>query len=43
MTCTTGAPTDLATSLQYTEEWEWLGTVVNPIWLLMITCTVPEA
>ena len=40
-TWNTGAPIIFATSVQYCEERECSGAVVNPTWLLMTTCTVP--
>jgi hypothetical protein len=37
----TGAPIIFATSVQYCDEREASGAVVNPTWLLITTCTVP--
>ena len=36
-----GACTIFATSVQYSLDRDASGAVVNPTWLLMITCTVP--
>ncbi len=36
-----GAPIVLATSVQYNPVLASVGVVVNPIWLLLITCIIP--
>ena len=41
MTWKIGAPIIFATSVQYSEERESLGEVVNPIWLLTMMWMVP--
>src|SRR3970040_2347111 len=41
-TCSTGAPTILATSVQYSvERASWRSLVVKPTWLLITMCSVP--